>query len=211
MFFDVHTHSANKSSNCLFNLPYNHRYDGFFSAGIHPWLAEEIEHQIEWLNCVSASKNCLAIGETGLDKLKGPNLKTQQMTFIAQIELSERLELPLIIHCVKAWNELRGIKRRLDPAQPWIYHGFTKAAIAKEVIDEGMIISIGAAVLTNLKLQQAVIGIPTERLLLETDEASNSISAVYEKVSELKNIPLSDLEEQVEKTVKHTFKKWIIG
>jgi TatD DNase family protein len=185
--------------------------DGYFSAGIHPWSASEYDKQIDWLNDITASEKCLAIGETGLDKLKGPDLKSQEMSFLAQIELSERLELPVIIHCVKAWNELRVLRRRRSPTQPWIYHGFTKATIVQEVLDEGMLISIGSAVQNNILLQEAVKMIPIDRLLLETDESMSPISEIYQKVSELKNIPLPDLEREIEKTVKRTFKKWIIG
>jgi TatD DNase family protein len=135
----------------------------------------------------------------------------QEKVFLAQIELSERLELPIIIHCVKAWNVLRVIRRRRSPAQPWIYHGFTKARIVQEVLDEGMLISIGSAVQNNILLQEAVKMIPIDRLLLETDESMSPISEIYQKVSELKNIPLPDLEKEIEKTVKRTFKKWITG
>jgi Tat protein secretion system quality control protein TatD with DNase activity len=53
--------------------------------------------------------------------------------------------------------------------------------------------------------------IPIDRLLLETDESMSPISEIYQKVSELKNIPLPDLEKEIEKTVKRTFKKWITG
>ncbi|MFN5147923.1 MAG: TatD family hydrolase [Flavobacteriia bacterium] len=211
MFFDIHTHAADKSSNCIYNLQKEEGFEGWFSAGIHPRFAEHSNEQSEWLNKVTKSQKCLAIGEVGLDKLKGPAMDIQLAIFRRQIELSERLELPLIIHCARAWNELRSVKRELKPKQIWIYHGFAKALIAKEVLDEGMIISIGAAVLSNHKLQQAVINIPTNRLFLETDDSSTPVCRIYEKVSELKNIPLHDLEKEIETTVKSTFKRWTTG
>lgn len=211
MFFDVHTHSADKSSNCIYNLQKEDEVDGWFSAGIHPWYAAHSNEQNEWLNMVVKSQKCIAIGEAGLDKLKGPSMVIQRAVFRDQIELSEELQMPLIIHCVKAWNELRSIMREVKPKQPWIFHGFTKTSIAEEVLQEGLLISMGASILGNDKLQELVKRMPLNRLLMETDNSSLPISAIYEKVSALKNIPLSDLEKEIEITFKSTFKRWTTG
>ena len=54
---------------------------------------------------------CIALGEIGLDKLKGPSMEVQLAVFKEQIALSEKLELPVIIHCVRAWNELVLVKK----------------------------------------------------------------------------------------------------
>jgi len=48
-------------------------------------------------------------------------------------------------------------------------------------------------------------------LFLETDDSSIPVCRIYEKVSELKNIPLHDLEKEIETTVKSTFKRWTTG
>lgn len=211
MFFDVHTHSADKSSNCIYNLKKDDQVKGCFSAGIHPWVADQFADHIEWLKSISNDPRCVAIGEAGLDKIKGPDLETQTRAFMHQIELSEELEIPLVIHCVKTWNELRSIKREVKPKQPWIFHGFSKAAIAQEVLEEGLIISIGTAILTNKQLQEELKKLPLDKILLETDESTASIYEVYQKVSALKNIPLPDLEREIENTFKRTFKEWITG
>ncbi|MFN5879138.1 MAG: TatD family hydrolase, partial [Flavobacteriales bacterium] len=92
MFFDIHTHAADKSSNCIYNLQKEEGFEGWFSAGIHPRFAEHSNEQSEWLNKVTKSQKCLAIGEVGLDKLKGPAMDIQLAIFRRQIELSERLE-----------------------------------------------------------------------------------------------------------------------
>ena len=127
------------------------------------------------------------------------------------MHLSEELGLPIIIHCVKAWNELRAIKRHLKPQQTWIYHGFSKANLIEEVVQEGLMISIGAAVLTNKKLQDKIAWLPLDRILVETDDSDLSIEWIYEQVSALKNIPLPRLEKQIEENFKRVFTKWKIG
>lgn len=212
MQFDVHTHSIDKSSLRNRNSGLEIPDFGFFSAGIHPWDAGSLESKIlENLRLIASHKNCLAIGEIGLDKLKGPAIEIQIKAFIEQLLLAEEMQLPVIIHCVRAWNELKDIKRQLQPKSPWIFHGFAKGSILKEVIDEGMVVSLGEQLLKNPKLQLAINDLPLGRLLLETDDASIGINQVYELVSKLKKIPLPDLEKSIEENIFNIFPKWKIG
>jgi TatD DNase family protein len=146
-----------------------------------------------------------------LDKLKGPGINKQIEIFKRQILLSEDFHLPVILHCVKSWNELRVLKRELNPKQTWIFHGFTKSSLTEEVLKEGIYISIGHAILTSSTLQSALKNIPLNRLFLETDDAECAIEEIYAKVSELKNIPLSELQSQLEENFKNVFTKWITG
>ena len=74
-----------------------------------------------------------------------------------------------------------------------------------------MMISIGASVLTNVRLQESIKKIPNHKLLLETDEAKIDILAIYQKVCEIKKISLLQLEEIIEQNFKRTFKKWQSG
>src|SRR5690606_17966718 len=136
MLFDIHTHLFDKNHACLQDVGLKIPLEGFFSVGIHPWKAESV-HPEEYtkLKELSMHPNCVAIGEAGLDKLIGSSFEIQRKTFIEQALLAEELKLPLIIHCVKAWNELREIKRKLKPNIPWIYHGFNKTSLVDEVIE----------------------------------------------------------------------------
>ena len=78
-------------------------------------------------------------------------------------------------------------------------------------MQEGLMISIGAAVLTNKKLQDKIAWLPLDRILVETDDSDVSIEWIYEQVSALKNIPLPRLEKQIEENFKRVFTKWKIG
>lgn len=209
MFFNSHTHLSHDPTHEIINSPIKDNFDAYFSIGIHPWNANL--NDLEKVKQKLGEKNCLALGEAGLDKLKGPDLELQKTCFIEQVHLSEELGLPIIIHCVKAWNELRAIKRDLKPQQTWIYHGFSKANLIEEVVQEGLMISIGAAVLTNKKLQERIESLPFNRILLETDDSDVPIGRIYEQVSELKDIPLRRLEKQIEENFKRVFTKWKIG
>ena len=207
MLINIHTHRSTGRQIEVVNRTFEDLVPEYFSFGIHPWEIELWEEKINEMNQVLSVENCLAVGEIGLDKLKGPNLVRQMTIFKQQIQLAEQHKLPVILHCVKAWNELKNLKRELKPKQPWIFHGFSKAALTKEVLNEGIYISLGQAILTSLSLQNTLLNIPLDRLFLETDDASCTIEEIYQKVSELKNIPLSELEKQLEENFKLVFTK----
>ena len=212
MQFDVHTHSIDKISFRILNSGLEIQESRFFSAGVHPWDAENFSTaKLVHLKEISSNTNCLAIGEIGLDKLKGPAFQLQIEVFKQQVLVAEEKNLPVIIHCTKAWNELRQIKHLLQPKSPWIFHGFSKTAILQEVLDEGMYISLGAQLLRNKKLILEIKKVPLDRIVLETDDAAVSIKTIYSKLSELKEVSLQEIEDQIEENVFKLFPKWKTG
>ena len=90
--------------------------------------------------------------------------------------------------------------------ETWIFHGFTKVSILESVLEEGLMISIGAGIMNNLKLQEALKNIPNEQLFLETDDSEITILEIYKKVSTVKNLSLSELEEIIENNFKRIFR-----
>lgn len=211
MQFNIHSHFFTGRTIEVVNRTNWQKVGKYFSVGIHPWDSENTDFDLTKFKNELNNPFCLAIGEIGFDKLKGPSIEIQENVFRKQIALSEEFHLPVIIHCVKAWNELQHLKREINPTQTWIFHGFSKTVILEQVLHEGLMISIGAAVLTNQKLQEAIKSIPNNRLFFETDDADISISTIYEKVSELKKLPLSELEQIIENNFKKVFTKWTIG
>lgn len=211
MFINIHTHFYTGRQIEVVSRTFEDVLPEYFSFGIHPWEIDEWENKLAIFDSFLSLNGCLAVGEIGLDKLKGPEINKQIELFNRQIHFSEEFHLPVILHCVKAWNELKSLKRELNPKQPWIFHGFTKSTLTEEVLKEGIYISIGNAILTSPTLQSALKNIPSDRLFLETDDADCSIEDIYAKVSELKNIPLSQLQSQLEENFKNVFTKWITG
>lgn len=211
-YLNCHTHKSKKRDFEILAVAPEETPTSYHSVGIHPWKAHLLKTenlQDKLLNRITPKT--LAIGEIGLDGMKGPKLELQIGVFIDQIEAAESAELPVLIHCVKAWSELSMIKRKLAPKQIWVYHGFAKANLLDEVLREKMVISIGADILTNLKLQKVISKIPNNHLLLETDDKAVSIEEIYQKVAELKGISLVLLGEIIEKNCKRIFPKWQIG
>ncbi len=213
MLFDSHSHIYTDRNTVIVNKSDKNDFfvNSFFSLGIHPWNVNPIEDNFLLFELEVKKKNCLAIGEIGLDKLKGPRIEIQIDMFTKQIEISEKLELPVIIHCVKAWNELYLLYKKFQPKQIWIFHGFNKVGILNEVLKTDLMISIGSSIFTNIQLQESLKLIPNEKLLLETDEANVDILEIYQKISEIKKISLQELEQIIEENFKRTFRKWQSG
>ena len=87
----------------------SHKFDEiYYSVGLHPLEAKQWQLDSKSLLKRSAQDDCrvVAIGELGLDFFKSTN-KTQQIdALIPQMELAYELELPVIIHCRDAANEM---------------------------------------------------------------------------------------------------------
>lgn len=208
-FFNLHTHYSDSENVSIVQMD-EEIPNQWFSVGIHPWKATlntEINHYFDQ----TTNAKCLAIGEIGLDKLKGPSLEIQQEVFQKQIELSEKYELPVIIHCVKAWNELKVLKRRLKPTQPWILHGISKTTILDEVVEEGLYASFGKKILMDEKFLTRATQIPNEKVFFETDDAKCAIEDIYSAFARAKKITLQDLKEIQFNNFKRVFKKWKSG
>ncbi len=208
-FFNVHCHALEDHNVTIFQGE-NGLFDKWFSLGVHPWNSHIYQRSINFLEHLNLP-NCLAIGEIGLDKLKGPDFNTQTLVFEKQIELSESLELPVIIHCVKAWNEMKVLKRKLKPLQPWIFHGFSKVSILDEVLSEGFYVSFGEAILKNKKLLDIACKTPNEKVFLETDDSEVPIEMIYHEFAKAKQITLQELKQIELNNFKSVFKKWKSG
>ena len=212
MFFDVHTHKKYLLKN-VFSIenkyPKDLEFTNPFSIGIHPWFIklENIEKELLIIERKLKNKNCFAIGECGLDKISLIDFELQKEVFKKQIQLSEEYKKPLIIHCVKAHQELVEIKKELMPTQVWIVHGFNKNfQVADSLIKHGITLSLGSAILNNKKLQEVVSNIDISSILLETDDANIDIKEVYQKISELKKITVEELQQNIKQNFKSIFK-----
>lgn len=182
----------------------------FCSIGIHPWdlTAENSERlwdvlQRELERRKSENRPCVAIGEAGLDKLAAAPMELQVKIFERQVALSEDCRLPLIIHCVKAVDELLAVKKRLAPLQPWIWHGFRgKAQQASQLLRHGFYLSLG-----EHYSQEAMRAIPASRLFLETDESVLDISDIIRRAAEVRGVDAECLQETLRENVQKVFFK----
>ena len=207
-YINTHTHSSNTPRD-IYNVIVGKDVvpKAFFSAGIHPWFITEVEAQFQVLSELAKKPKCLAIGECGLDKLCVIPFELQMDVFKRQIELAEELQKPLIIHCVKAYNELLKIKKASKTAIPWIIHGFNqKEEIAEQLLAQGFYFSLGKALLNPASnASKWVQKVPIERLLLETDDAEIAIEQIYKVAASTINLSESELVSNLQLNCKIVF------
>jgi len=213
VFFDVHTHKKIASEN-VFSIenkyPNASDFTKPFSIGVHPWFInkDKIEEELLIIKEKLQDKNCFALGECGLDKVVETDFELQKIVLRKQLALSEKYKKPVIIHCVKAFQEIIELKKELRPTQTWILHGFQKnLQVAESLLKNGIVMSIGAAIIHHKKLQNILLETPLAPILLETDASEVCIQDVYQKVAALKNMEVEVLQQKIAQNFKRIFKK----
>lgn len=184
-YIDFHSHHSGggKDTITIMNLlagediPDDFPENTLFSAGIHPWqLTAENAHQLQTeLILTAGHHHVVLIGEAGFDRLKGPDLKLQYSLFLFQADIAREMNKPMVIHCVRGWEELRRAHREVKPERPWVIHGFRgNDRLAATLAGDGFWFSLGTRGITAEILKV----ISHERILLETDESGGSIADV---------------------------------
>lgn len=204
---EVFAHPHNESAAKM--LLVNHETNRYFSLGIHPWFIEHQDRQMAFQTLSNASLNpkLLAIGECGLDKCIATPMNLQIEVFTWQTEFADRIGKPLIIHCVKAFNELMQIKKNSKTGSAWIIHGFNaNPVLVAQLIKHGCYLSFGAALSNpHNHAKQALIEMPLDRLFLETDTADVSISEIYAAATKILRINVATLQQQIQSNFKRVF------
>ena len=210
-YTNIHTHQA-KEELIIFNAP--DHFDPctsniYVSIGIHPWNIEKI-NSTECLDSIktnASAKNVLAIGECGLDKLIDTDLKIQEDLFKQQIHIAESVKKPLIIHCVKAFDELIRIKKELNVSVPMIVHGYNNnEQIAVKLLENKFYFSFGKALLNEDSNASKIISIiPIGQLFLETDDTDIPIKSIFERASRYLQIDEAALKEKIYLNFKRIF------
>ncbi len=155
-----------------------HSPDIYFTVGLHPHDAEKVpncEKNLKAFYGGSQHKNkCVAIGETGLDFFYNFAGKEAQVAqFETQIRLAQEWDLPLVIHCREAFEELfKSLKKVGVPKKAGVMHCFTgTTSEALEAVKMGFSISFsGIVTFKNAEaLRDTAKEVPEDRLLIETD------------------------------------------
>ncbi len=177
------------------------------SVGIHPWFADSNDlSSIQHLKKQAAAKNVIAIGETGLDRIRRENFNAQLELFRIHLTFAEENQLPVIIHCVKAYSdilaELNNIKTQV------IFHDFNgNVQMMEQILNHSnAYFSLGKSLFaTDSKILKSISHLPTNRIFLETDTMPIEIQAVYEKFSTVKKIDLRELKAIIQNNFQQVF------
>ena len=195
---DFHTHERkNRSTNILEIVSSTKNQPGLFTYQMHPWDLSSIpsEQDLNLMQESISKKNCLGLGEIGLDKIKGPDFSLQK-EILTSILSNYTSSKPVIFHCVKAYQEIITLSNQCKNERNWAIHGFNKKPeLAKQLIDHGFYLSINSLKLKNLEELLRVI--PIEKLFLETDDSPILIQDNYIRTAEVLGIELEELKQQI--------------
>lgn len=214
MYIDIHTHHQTQNNHSIRNIVAGNDqipdWDSnlSYSIGIHPWYLSNFDSLMKSIEKYSKLNVIKAIGETGLDKNSSFTYTLQIEVFKRQAILAETLNKPLIIHCVKSFNELIRIKNELKPNIPWILHGFNAPEnILLQCIQKGFYFSVGHQLFnTKTHIYKLVGIIPRERIFLETDESTVPIHEIYAQYAFITGIPEPDVNQMIYTNFVYCFK-----
>ena len=169
-----------------------------YTYGIHPWFLTEANYKQHLVSVENLARQpeIIAIGEAGFDRLKGPPLDFQRKVFDEQMAISEAVKKPVVIHCVRAWDELLSARKRLKSGMPWLVHGFRgNVELANQLLSKDMYLSFWFEFILRPEARNLLIHLPVDRILLETDGADVDIRTIYEKVASDLNIKVDQLKQ----------------
>lgn len=196
---DIHTHRRRGDAYPAILNTQEEATDETISVGIHPWNVDkgwkERYHTIEEL---AKAQNVVAIGECGIDKVRSAAIpEIQEEAFRAHIALSERLQKPLIIHCVKAYETTIALHKEIKPRQAWIIHAFRgKPQQASQLVKAGLYLSLGEHF-----NEESARCIPGDRLFIESDDCETPINEIYSSIASARGCSVEELIRTVQENL----------
>ena len=205
------------------------KYEELYAiAGISPNDVENIETEDDINKCVNeiekiaSNKKIVAIGEIGLDYYwNKDNKETQKEMFIKQIELANKLNLPIVIHTREAVADTLEILKTHNVNKKGIFHCCPlNRELVKEALKLDFYISLsGVITFKNAKNADEIINlVPEDKLLIETDSPflapepvrgtrNNSMNVKYvaEKIAKVKNKTIEEIADLTNQYAKRIF------
>ena len=199
-------------------------FEGVYAAiGFHPHESKFLdEENLKELEKLAKKDKVVAIGETGLDYYwNHSTLPCQTEAFKKQINLAQKLNLPLIIHDREAHQDILKILAEEAKGLKILLHCFSgDLDMAKVCIERGYYLGIGGVVTFNnaKKLRAIVEEVSLENLVLETDSPylaphpfrgkpnePRYIPLIAEKIAEIKGINLKEVADRTSANSKEIF------
>ncbi|MCY1722222.1 TatD family hydrolase [Prolixibacteraceae bacterium Z1-6] len=207
-YIDIHTHPFHKETDTIM---VQNIYPGegfaafsgrnFYSVGLHPWhisTPAENNSSLQMVEEALEFDHVIFVGEAGLDKVCNNDFKEQQRVFEAQAYIAEEYQFPLIIHCVKAFNEVLELYKKMQPAMPWVMHGYNGSLeMTRQLAKNHFLFSFGMNLFkTNSKSVESFRYLPLEKIFFETDEYDGEVDKIYEQGASLKGISIELLKKE---------------
>lgn len=213
-YFDAHTHTPSTlpTAEVMYNISCETASiekmrqelpNSFYTMGVHPCSVQSANWYVQ-INCLerALSQHCLAaIGECGFDRRASLDLSSQQQLFLRQVAFAKRYSLPLIVHCVRAYDLLLAQKKELGTL-PVLLHGYRGGeGLTLQLLREtDWFFSIGEK-FNPLSLQK----IPFNRLFIESDTSEKGIVPIYDKIATQLHLSLTELSQIISENKKRFF------
>jgi TatD DNase family protein len=205
-FFDIHAHA---NSDWLEHTIYSfdcqqidpiQKLPPQYSIGLHPWYLQEdtTDSLLEQIEKKLQDQSCKMVGECGLDRLRGPEIKIQWQALEDQADLAMQANRPLLLHCVRAYDLLLSFRKKQYHHIPMIIHGFRGSLeLASQLTQKGYFLSFGPMVLQSPEKLKALLTTLDLPFFLETDEHQMSIEDFYYQTAILLQIEVDELKDRI--------------
>lgn len=196
---NIHTHRRHSEAIELVNLRVgveSSRPLSPFSAGLHPWdigAVKSIETAIETVALLLPD----AVGEIGLDWSIDTDRSIQLTVFERQLVVAVQLDRPVVIHCVRAQNDILKLLDRYHCSRV-VWHNYVGSAQQVDaLVERGHYLSAGYNSLHSPKTVNALKNIDIHSLFIETDDRDYPVDFAYRNVSEQLGIDYDAMVEQI--------------
>lgn len=183
----------------------------FFTFGLHPWWIKDINKD-DYINLrekMIVHEKFLALGEIGLDFASEISRDLQEDVFFEHLEFAKKNNIQaIIIHCVRAFNEIIKIVKKVNYQGKLIFHDYNgNIEISKRLLQMPSYFSFGKKLFDPRSNGfRSLSSLPMERIFLETDEGREfNIIQAYEKISDLLKIEKNTIIEQINKNFNECF------
>lgn len=195
----------------------------YANVGFHPENVDEMdENSLKEIEVLANNKKVVAIGEIGLDYYwRHDNKEKQKEVFVSQIELANKLNLPVVIHTRDAMGDTLEILRQHKLKRPSLMHCYGGSIeSATELIKLGFSFSFGGLVTFKnaVNVVEVVKKLPIEHILLETDcpymtpvpfrgEKNEPKNVVYvaDTIARIKGLSIEEVAEITTENAKRMF------
>lgn len=192
---DIHTHNLHASSHAVVSVEpqvFTPQPGLLYSVGIHPWNSDnDCSAALDELSKIVQHPQVVAVGETGLDPVRGAALDYQLELFKAHIAIADAAGKPVVAHMVRTSQPLIKAWREMSPRHSSIIiHGMRgNENVARNLIDAGCYLSFG------IRFNPAALCVtPLNRILAETDESPVPIESVIENMAQTLSLSSSELQ-----------------
>jgi len=192
----------------------------YATVGVHPHDVGELEEKdLELLKALAQNGKVVAVGEIGLDYFKSTTPKDlQKKWFVAQIDLAQELNLPIVIHCRDAHEDVKKILADKKYSKGVLHCFSGDLTDAQYYISLGLHLSFTGVITYTKQYDEVIKNIPLECILLETDcpflapvpmrgkrNEPAFVKYIAKKIAEVRDISLKEVSNTTTQNAEELF------